>query len=103
MKSKELLSSYLKTNKDEHYNYVQDKDYLISTGSLIFDIEVGGGLHPSILRFSGVSGGGKTSCGLSIMKGFLSSTKGRKALYIKAEGRLSKNIVESGSQFEVKR
>lgn len=100
MKSKELLSSYLKSNKDEHYNYVQDKDYLISTGSLIFDIEVGGGLHPSILRFSGVSGGGKTSCSLSIMKGFLSAVKGRKALYIKAEGRLSKNVVDrSGIKF----
>jgi hypothetical protein len=100
MKSKELLSSYLKSNKDEHYNYVQDKDYLISTGSLIFDIEVGGGLHPSILRFSGVSGGGKTSCSLSIMKSFLSAAKGRKALYIKAEGRLSKNVVDrSGIKF----
>jgi len=52
MKSTELLSSYLKSNKDEHYNYVKDKDFLISTGSLIFDIEVGGGLHPSVLRLT---------------------------------------------------
>ena len=100
MNSKDLLSSYLKTNKDEHYNYVRDKDFLISTGSLIFDIEVSGGLHPSILRFSGVSGGGKTSCSLSIMKSFLSSGKKRKGLYIKAEGRLSKNVIDrSGINF----
>jgi hypothetical protein len=100
MNSKELLSSYLKTNKEEHFNYVKDKDFLISTGSLIFDIEVGGGLHPSVLRFSGVSGGGKTSCSLSIMKSFLSSGKNRKGLYIKAEGRLSKSVAErSGVAF----
>jgi len=100
MNSTELLSSYLKSNKDEHYNYVKDKDFLISTGSLIFDIEVGGGLHPSILRFSGVSGGGKTSCSLSIMNSFLISGKKRKGLYIKAEGRLSKSVIErSGINF----
>ena len=43
MNSKELLSSYLKTNKEEHFNFVKDKDFVISTGSLIFDIEVGEG------------------------------------------------------------
>ena len=106
MDSKELLSSYLKTNKSDHFNFFKDKDYVISTGSLIFDIEVGGGIHPSILRFSGVSGGGKTSCALSILQYFLlkqEKTKNpqqRKGLYIKAEGRLSRNVVErSGIKF----
>ena len=100
MNSKELLSSYLKTNKEEHFNFVKDKDFIVSTGSLIFDIEVGGGLHPSILRFSGVSGGGKTRASLSIMKSFLTSSKNRKGLYIKAEGRLSKSVVDrSGINF----
>jgi RecA/RadA recombinase len=101
MTSKDLLSNYLKSTKEEHFNFIRDKDYLVSTGSLIMDIEVGGGLHPSILRFSGVSGGGKTSCSLSVMKNFLmSGEKNRKALYIKAEGRLSKDIVErSGIKF----
>jgi hypothetical protein len=99
MNSKDLLSDYLKSNKEEHYNFIGDKDYLVSTGSLIFDIEVGGGLHPSILRFSGVSGGGKTSSSLSIMKNFLQG-KNRKGLYIKAEGRLSKSVVDrSGIKF----
>ena len=100
MTSKELLTSYLKSNKEEHFNFSKDKDFLISTGSLIMDIEVGGGLHPSILRFSGVSGGGKTSCSLSIMKNFLSNPKGRKGFYVKAEGRLSRDIVDrSGIKF----
>jgi RecA/RadA recombinase len=100
MKSKELLEGYLKSNKEDHFNFTKDKDFLISTGSLIFDVEIGGGMHPSILRFSGVSGGGKTSCALSIMKGFLSEKDNRKGLYIKAEGRLSKSVIErSGLKF----
>ena len=100
MKSQDLLSSYLKSNKEDHFNFSENVDYTISTGSLIFDIELGGGIHPSIMRFCGVSGGGKTSCALSIMKSFLSKAKNRKALYIKAEGRLSKNMIErSGVNF----
>jgi RecA/RadA recombinase len=100
MKSKEILADYLKSNKTEHYNFVKDKDYLVSTGSLIFDVEIGGGMRPSILRFSGVSGGGKTSCALSIMNNFLSEKENRKGVYIKAEGRLSKTVIErSGIKF----
>jgi len=100
MKSQDLLSNYLKSNKEDHFNFAENTDYIVSTGSLIFDIELGGGMHPSIMRFCGVSGGGKTSCALSIMKSFLSEAKDRKALYIKAEGRLSKNIIErSGVKF----
>jgi hypothetical protein len=100
MKSKELLADYLKSNKSDHFNFAKDKDYIVSTGSLIFDVEVGGGMHPSILRFSGVSGGGKTSCALSIMNNFLSEKQNRKGVYIKAEGRLSKTVIErSGIKF----
>lgn len=100
MKPQDILSNYLKSNKEDHYNFSQAADYTISTGSLIFDIELGGGMHPSIMRFCGVSGGGKTSCALSIMKGFLSEPKNRKAFYVKAEGRLSKNIIDrSGIKF----
>lgn len=100
MKSQDLLSSYLKSNKEDHFNFSESSDYIVPTGSLIFDIEIGGGMHPSIMRFCGVSGGGKTSCALSIMKGFLSEAKDRKAVYIKAEGRLSKSIIDrSGVKF----
>lgn len=94
-----LLKDYLKES-DDHFNDIEEKDYLVSTGSLIFDIELGGGIRPSILRMSGVSGGGKTSASLSIMNNFLKEKKGRKGVYIKAEGRLSKEISErSGINF----
>lgn len=96
----DILESYLKENKDDHYNFIQEKDYTVSTGSLIFDIELGGGVRPSILRACGVSGGGKTSSSLAMMLDFLKEKKGRKALYVKSEGRLSKEITErSGAQF----
>jgi RecA/RadA recombinase len=100
MNNKDLLSNYLKSNKEDHFNFAGEQDYILSTGSLIFDVELGGGIHPSILRFSGVSGGGKTSCALSMMKNFLSESKNRKGFYIKAEGRLSKQIIDrSGVKF----
>jgi len=95
-----LLSGYLKANKEDHYGDILEKDFQIPTGSLIFDIETGGGIRPSILRMSGVSGGGKTSCSLSILKNFLDEPIGRRGLYVKAEGRLSREIIErSGVKF----
>lgn len=98
--SVELLKDYLSENSDDHFNDIEEKNYIVSTGSLIFDIEVGGGIRPSILRMSGVSGGGKTSASLSILHNFLNEPAGRKGFYIKAEGRLSKEIKErSGVKF----
>lgn len=102
LNSKELLGQYLNSKevKPHHYNHYKDVDYTVSTGSLIFDIETGGGLHPSIMRFCGCSGAGKTSAALSICYNFLLPKKKRKAVYIKAEGRLGKNIRErSGIKF----
>jgi len=99
MNTKELLADYLKDTKDDHFNFVKEKDFSVSTGSLTFDIEINGGIKPSILRFCGVSGGGKTSSALSIMNNFLKMPK-TKGLYVKAEGRLSKEVKDrSGVNF----
>jgi RecA/RadA recombinase len=96
-----VLEGYLKDNKEDHYNFIEEKDFQpVSTGSLLLDIEVGGGLSPCIIRSSGISGGGKTSSTLTFLKNFLGEKKDRRGVYIKAEGRLSKQVIErSGVEF----
>ena len=59
------IQSYLNDHKDEHFNFEKEPHYVVSSGSLLLDIEMSGGIRPSIIRASGVSEGGKTSCALS--------------------------------------
>ena len=98
--SKQVLSSYLKNNKEDHYNYEEDFDYKVSSGSLQLDIQLGGGFGPGLHRFCGINEGGKTSAALEVMKNFLLSVPNSKGFYIKAEGRLSNEMKErSGVKF----
>lgn len=98
--AKNRLSSFLKENKDDHYNYEEEIYYKVSTGSLNLDIATSGGLCPGLHRFIGMNEGGKTSEALEVMKNFLKTVKDSKALLFKAEGRLSKEIKErSGIKF----
>jgi len=99
--SKNILASYLKDNKDAHFNFEESEAHNISTGSLLVDAELGGSLEiPAILRFTGVSGGGKTSSALLLMKNFLDSVPNSKGFIVKAEGRLSSNVKKmSGVNF----
>jgi len=98
--SKSLLSSFLKDNKDEHYNFEEEVTYKVSTGSLNLDIATGGGLCPGLHRFIGMNEGGKTSEALEVMKNFLKTVPKSRGILIKAEGRLSKEIKNrSGIQF----
>ena len=39
----ELISSFLKNNEKDHYNYEDEHDYKVSSGSLVVDYELGGG------------------------------------------------------------
>lgn len=90
---KSILSSHLKDNKDSHYNFKDEKIFNVSTGSLLLDSELGGSLEvPAIVRFTGVSGGGKTSSALLIMNNFLKTVPNAKGLLVKAEGRLNSNV-----------
>jgi RecA/RadA recombinase len=74
---KSILSSHLKDNKDSHYNFEDEQVFQVSTGSLLLDSELGGSLEvPAIVRFTGVSGGGKTSSALLIMNNFLKTNFG---------------------------
>ena len=98
---KSILSSHLKDNKDSHYNFEDEKIFHISTGSLLLDSELSGSLEvPAIVRFTGVSGGGKTSAALLIMNNFLKTVPNSKAFLVKAEGRLNSNVKRvSGVEF----
>lgn len=98
--SNQILSSFLKNNKDDHFNFEQDFDYKVSSGSLQLDIHLGGGFGPGLHRFCGINEGGKTSAALEVMKNFLNTVPNSKGFYIKAEGRLSNDMKErSGVSF----
>ncbi len=100
LSSKDILSSFLKNNKEDHYNFEQDNDYKVSSGSLQLDIQLGGGFGPGLHRFCGINEGGKTSAALEVMKNFLRTVPNAKGFYIKAEGRLSNEMKErSGVKF----
>ena len=89
----EQIQSYLKENKEDHYNFEETPEYTVSSGSLLLDIEMGGGIRPSIIRASGVAEGGKSSCALSFARNFQSSLDNSMAISIKSEGRLSLDMI----------
>ena len=98
--SQDQLKSFLKNNKDSHYNFEPSIDYKVSSGSLLLDYYLNGGIGTGLHRFCGINEGGKTSCALQFMKNFLDQPKKRKGFYIKAEGRLSKEMIaRSGVKF----
>lgn len=108
MAKKDIKSSSASANQiksllessQEHYNFVEDFTYKVSTGSLILDIQTGGGLNPGVHRFCGVSEGGKTSEALEVARNFQIQVPNSKVIYVKAEGRLSKEVLErSGLDF----
>jgi RecA/RadA recombinase len=98
--SNEVLSSFLKQNAEDHYNFEETIDYKVSSGSLQLDLQLGGGFGPGLHRFVGINEGGKTSEALEVMKNFLLSVPNSKGFYIKAEGRLSPEMQKrSGVKF----
>lgn len=87
------LAKYLNANKTEHFNYVEDVDYAISTGSLSLDVELGL-LRPSMIRLVGPSSAGKSSFAFNVAKEFLATVPNSRVLYVKAEAKLSAEIQE---------
>jgi RecA/RadA recombinase len=93
--AEEQIASYLKNNKEDHYNFEEEVMYPpISSGSLSLDIEMGGGIRPGIIRACGVTEGGKTSCMLSFARNFQLQVENSMVIYIKAEGRLSDEMIK---------
>ena len=99
--SQEQLNSFLKQNKDSHFNFEQTINYKVPSGSMTLDYYLNGGLGTGLHRFVGMNEGGKTSCALQFLKNFLDvKNENRKGFYIKAEGRLGEEISErSGVKF----
>ena len=99
--SQNQLESFLKNNKESHYNFEETIFYKVPSGSMTLDYYLGGGLGTGLHRFVGMNEGGKTSCALQFMKNFLDAEGGdRKGFLIKAEGRLSPEMIErSGVKF----
>ena len=94
--AEEQITSFLndKNNKRYHYNHLQEEDYKISSGSLNLDLAMDGGLGCGIHRFTGINEGGKSSCALAFAKHFQRHFGDLgKVIYIKAEGRLPKEMI----------
>ena len=96
----DILNNFLKANKNDHYNFEEEENYKVSSGSLQFDLQLGGGFGPGLHRFTGMNEGGKTSEALQVMKNFLETIPNSRGFYIKAEGRLSPEMKKrSGVDF----
>ena len=87
------INAYLESNKGDHFNFEEERTYVVSSGSLLLDIEMGGGIGPGVIRASGITEGGKTSCALAFGKNFQKMDNAM-VVYIKSEGRLSNDMVE---------
>lgn len=94
------VSSFLKANKTDHYNFEDDNFYKVRASSLSVTAQMDGGISPGAHRSVGITAGGKTSFTLDLMYHFLQKGKGYRALYVKAEGRLSEDTkARSGVKF----
>lgn len=97
--SQDVLDKLLKEEKAFHYNFEEAVTYKVSSGSLVLDSYTGGGIGPGLHRFTGLNEGGKTSQALAFMYYFLQRPNA-KGFYIKAEGRLSEDMIRrSGINF----
>lgn len=84
------LDKYLKDHKDDHLNFRDEVTWNASTGSMKFDAELGGkGFAPGAYKINGASYSGKSNCILQCTNNALKSVPNAKALWVKAEGRLS--------------
>lgn len=98
--SKDVLNGILKTNKTEHFNFHERKNWKCSTGSLLLD-RATGGVTPSLWRLCGKSNGGKTPEMLEILRNIFISVPKSKALWVIAEGRglSEENVSRCGLKF----
>ena len=93
--------SYLKANKTDHYNFEETVTDFTRSSSLGLTGTMEGGIQPGAHRAVGITTGGKTSCTLDFMYHFLkNSAKGKRGVYVRAEGRLSPDVMaRSGITF----
>jgi len=91
-----IINKFLqdKSNKNYHYNFCEEEDYKIPSGSINLDLALGGGFPSGAHRFTGVNEGGKTSCALTVARNFQNHF-GDKAMviYVRSEGRLAPELL----------
>ena len=89
-----------KDHKDDHFNFEEAVTWKISTGSLLLDAAVGGGITPSLIRLCGPNNEGKTPQAIEICRNFLLEIPKSRVVWVLAEGRLSKeNRERCGMKF----
>ena len=84
--SQDVLSTILKQNKEEHYNYHDTVTWKASTGSLLLD-EATGGIRPGCWRFCGKMNSGKTPQTLESLRNIFEEVPNSKAIWFPSEGR----------------
>lgn len=89
-----MLDAYLKKNKKDHLNFEKEVKWRVSTGSLLFDAEQGGGFTAGAYKVAGPSFSGKTHFTLGCIKSGLESIPKSKGLWIIPEGRLDDEVKE---------
>lgn len=98
--SQSILGSFLKDHKHEHFAHITPKHTVISTGSLILDslVKVRSG---GVVRLVAKSAeAGKTSQAFVFADNYMKTMPKAKTLYVKAESRLTPEIVNrSGLRF----
>ncbi len=101
--SSDVLASFMEEHKTEHFNEVVPQHRIISMGSLKLDsrVKIRSGC---VVRFSGLGAElGKTSETLVLIDEFLKTMPKSKAIFFKAEGRLSNEMMKrSGLKFVFK-
>ncbi len=85
--TKNSLTDILKEHKTEHYNFEERVDWKITTGSLLLDVAMEGGVSPSLIRLAGGNNEGKTPAALEICRNFLKTIPNSKVIWVMAEGR----------------
>lgn len=100
LSSNQILGGILKNNKADHFNYIEPKHKVISTGSLLLDslVKVRSG---TVVRLVG-SGAelGKTSECFVLAQNYMDVMPKSKCIFIKAESRLSEEMkARSGHRF----
>ncbi|MDB4314581.1 hypothetical protein N9955_00980 [bacterium] len=92
--SKAQMSQRLKKHKDDHYNFEDTVKWQVSTGSLKFDVELGGGFRAGGIKVNGASFAGKTNCVLNCISNGLKTVPNSKGLWFDAEGRFDDEVRE---------
>lgn len=95
------LRNIMNEHKEEHFNDKKREDWRVSSGSLLLDVAMEGGISPSLIRLCGANNEGKTPEAIEMCRNVFQGVPKSKALWLLAEGRgLSKeNVQRSGLKF----